>query len=72
MTRRRPFTKTRKQQARARPARETEPPLTAAENHPAVLHCDICELGLDLHRHWRSVDGVPITVRCTRHDVGLR
>jgi hypothetical protein len=46
---------------------DTEYPLSAMENQPAVLHCDACEMGLELHAHWRSVSGNPLRVLCARH-----
>ena len=62
---------TRKQHRRAGPTPpappDTEQPLAATENQPAVLHCDLCEMGETLHLLWRSVEGFPVTVRCLRH-----
>jgi hypothetical protein len=61
-------TQTRKQQrAAGGVVPDTEYPLAATENQPAVLHCDRCEMGETLHLLWRSVDGFPLTVRCVRH-----
>lgn len=59
-----PRTKTRKQLANARAAIDTEFPLSAMENQPAVLHCDGCEMSGDLHASWRSVSGFPLRVLC--------
>lgn len=41
-------------------------PSTATENLPAVLHCDMCEMGEGMHTQWLSVEGFQVSVLCVR------
>lgn len=58
------YQKTRKELRRARAQLDTDQPLSATENQPAVLHCDRCEMGDQMHLQWRSASGFPLRVLC--------
>lgn len=52
----------------------TERPLTGHEAQAAVLHCDECEMGDELHAQWVSVGRVKLHVvceACRKKDVPL-
>ena len=58
------YKKTRKELRRATAQLDTDQPLTATENQPAILHCEGCEMADQMHALWRSVAGFPLRVLC--------